>query len=66
MIASMADRHDRFAGSTTPSFRAMGWPDATAAAQLFAAMTAEIAIRELDAGRRLPGPRRVLRRFLAS
>jgi AcrR family transcriptional regulator len=63
---SMADRHDRFAGQTIPSFKAMGWPDSTAAAQLFAAMTAEIAIRELDAGRRLPGPRRILRRFLAS
>jgi AcrR family transcriptional regulator len=63
---SMADRHDRFASQTTPSFKAMGWPDTSAAAQLFAAMTAEIAIRELDAGRRLPGPRRILRRFLAS
>jgi hypothetical protein len=62
----MAGRHDHFASQTTPSFRAMGWSDATAAAQLFAAMTAEIAIRELEAGRRLPGPRRILRRFLAS
>jgi DNA-binding transcriptional regulator YhcF (GntR family) len=42
----------------------MGWPDARAAAQLFSAMTAEIAIRELDAGRRLPAARRSLRRFL--
>jgi TetR/AcrR family transcriptional regulator, transcriptional repressor for nem operon len=63
---SMAHRHDRFARQTIPSFKAMGWPDASAAAQLFAAMTAEIAIRELDAGRRLPAPRRILRRFLAS
>jgi AcrR family transcriptional regulator len=63
---SMAARHDRFATQAIPSFKAMGWSDATAAAQLFAAMTSEIAIRELDAGRRLPGPRRVLRRFLAS
>src|SRR5262249_8329759 len=63
---SMADRHDRSAGQAIPRFKGMGWPDATAAAQLFAAMTAEVAIRELDAGRRLPGPRRVLRRFLAS
>ena len=42
----------------------MGWPDARAAAQLLAAMTSEIAIRELEAGRRLPGARRSLRRFL--
>jgi TetR/AcrR family transcriptional repressor of nem operon len=47
-----------------PSFRAMGWPDATAASHLLAAMTAEIAIRELEAGRRLPASRRSLRRFL--
>jgi hypothetical protein len=30
------------------------------------AMTAEIAIRELDAGRRLPAARRSLRRFLGA
>ena len=47
-----------------PSIRAMGWPEATAAAQLLAAMTSEIAIRELEAGRRLPAARRSLRRFL--
>ena len=50
----MAARHERFAGSAIPSFKAMGWPDAPAASQLLAAMTAEIAIRELEAGRRLP------------
>jgi TetR/AcrR family transcriptional repressor of nem operon len=61
---SMAERHDRFTAAAVPSFRAMGWPDAKAASQLLAAMTAEIAIRELDAGRRLPAARRSLRRFL--
>lgn len=61
----MAKRHERFAATAVPSFRAMGWPDATAAAQLTAAMTAEIALRELEAGRRLPPARRALRRFLA-
>jgi AcrR family transcriptional regulator len=64
--ASMAARHERFAASAVPSFKAMGWPDAAAASQLLAAMTAEIAIRELDAGRRLPAARRSLRRFLGS
>jgi len=61
---SMSARHERFAASAVPSFKAMGWPDAKAASQLLAAMTAEIAIRELDANRRLPAPRRSLRRFL--
>lgn len=64
--AAMSDRHERFAASAVPSFKAMGWPDATAASHLLAAMTAEIAIRELDAGRRLPAARRSLRRFLAT
>lgn len=65
LAASMSARHERFAASAVPSFKAMGWPDATAASHLLAAMTAEIAIRELDAGRRLPTARRSLRRFLA-
>ena len=60
----MSARHERFAASAIPSFKAMGWPDAKAASQLLAAMTAEIAIRELEAGRRLAAARRSLRRFL--
>jgi AcrR family transcriptional regulator len=62
----MSKRHERFAAGAVPSFKAMDWPDATAASQLLAAMTAEIAIRELDAGRRLPAQRRTLRRFLGA
>lgn len=64
LASSMSARHERFAAAAIPSFRAMAWPDARAAAQLLAAMTAEIAIRELDAGRKLPAARRTLRRFL--
>jgi AcrR family transcriptional regulator len=66
LSASMAKRHEAFAATAVPSLRAMGWPDAPAAAQLVAAMTAEIAVRELDAGRRLPSARRSLRRFLGT
>jgi len=65
LAASMSARHERFAASAIPSFKAMGWPDVAAASHLLAAMTAEIAIRELDAGRRLPAARRSLRRFLS-
>ncbi len=64
LTPAMAARHDRASASAVPSFRAMAWPDARAAAQLFSAMTSELAIRELDAGRRLPAARRALRRFL--
>ena len=60
----MSARHERFAATAVPSFEAMGWRDATASSHLFAAIIAEIAIRELDAGRRLPSARRSLRRFL--
>ncbi len=64
LTASMSARHDRFAAAAAPSFKAMGWPDVSAASQLLAAMTSEIAIRELEAGRRLPAARRSLRRYL--
>ena len=66
LMTSMAARHDRFAATAIPSFKAMGWPDAAAASQLLAAMTNEIAIRELEAGRKLPAARRSLRRFLGA
>jgi AcrR family transcriptional regulator len=66
LTGSMSARHERFASSAVPSFRAMDWPDASAAAQLLAAMTSEIAIRELEAGRRLLAARRSLRRFLGA
>ena len=64
LTAAMAARQERFAAAAAPSFKAMGWPDAKAASQLLAAMTSEIAIRELEARRRLPAARRSLRRFL--
>jgi TetR/AcrR family transcriptional regulator, transcriptional repressor for nem operon len=64
LTSSLSARHERFAASAVPSFRAMGWPDARAAAQLLAAMTSEIAIRELEAGKKLPSARRALRRFV--
>ena len=64
LVSSMAARHERFASTAIPDLKAMGWPDATAASHLLAAMTQEISIREFDARRRLPAPRRALRRFL--
>jgi TetR/AcrR family transcriptional repressor of nem operon len=64
LTASMSERHEQAAAAAVPSFKAMGWRDATTAAQLFAAMTSEVALRELEAGRRLPAARRTLRRFL--
>lgn len=64
LSAPMAARHESFAAAAIPSFKALGWPDARAAAQLLAAMVTEIALRELDAGRRVPASRRALRHYL--
>lgn len=66
LTGSMSARHELFAAASIPSFRAMKWGDAPTAAQLFAALTAEIAIREMEAGRRVPAARRTLRRFLGA
>jgi len=63
---AMSQRVDRFTRTAAPSFKAMGWPDAAASAQLFSAMTSEISGREFDAGRRLAAPRRALRHFLGA
>jgi hypothetical protein len=62
----MSARHERAAAATIPSLKAMGWSDPKAASLLLAAMTAEIAILELGAGRRQPSARRALRRFLGA
>ncbi|WCB92797.1 hypothetical protein DSM104299_01496 [Baekduia alba] len=66
LSSMMSGRQERFAVMATSSFKAMGWRDAAAAAQLLSAMTQEIAVREFDAGRRLPPARRALRRFLGA
>lgn len=63
---AMLRRQRRTAVAATPSFRAMGWPDAPAAARLFLAMTSEVAIQEMQAGSRVPSARRALRHFLGS
>jgi TetR/AcrR family transcriptional regulator, transcriptional repressor for nem operon len=62
--ASMAARRERLAAAGVADLKAMGWRDATAAAQLIAAMTREISALEFDAGKPLPASRRALKRFL--
>jgi AcrR family transcriptional regulator len=63
---AMTARRERAELALVPSFRAMGWPDARAAAHLLSAMTNEIAVREMEARRRLPPARRTLARFLGA
>ena len=64
LTSRIATRGDVFASAAVPSFKAMGWRDATYAARLFVAMTSEVALQELAAGKRLPAARRTLARFL--
>jgi AcrR family transcriptional regulator len=64
LTATMLERQERFSAASIPSFKSMRWPDPRTASLLFAAMTSEIAIRELDAKRRLPAARRALRAFI--
>ena len=61
---SMEARRERLVAAGVADLEAMGWDDAEAAAQLLGAMTREISALEFDAGRRLPAPRRALKRFL--
>ncbi|HEY1818875.1 MAG TPA: helix-turn-helix domain-containing protein [Trebonia sp.] len=60
----MEARRERLVAAGVADLEAMGWDDAQAAAQLLGAMTREISALEFDAGRRLPAPRRALKRFL--
>jgi TetR/AcrR family transcriptional regulator, transcriptional repressor for nem operon len=64
VLSSMEARRERLAAAGVADVQAMGLDDAEAAAQLLAAMTREISALEFDAGRRLPAPRRALKRFL--
>ncbi|MGB2710908.1 MAG: TetR/AcrR family transcriptional regulator [Conexibacter sp.] len=63
-LSAAVSREQLFAALSESSFRAIGWRDAKVAARLFVRMTAEAALLELEAGRRVPAVRRTLARFL--
>ena len=50
----VAASNDRFARGARPDFEALGFSNPLESARLFVAMTAEVALLELDAGRRRP------------
>lgn len=66
LTTRIASRGASFTAGAEPSFRAMGWRDEAYAARLYVAMTSEVALLELAAGRRIPAARRTLTRFLDS
>jgi AcrR family transcriptional regulator len=63
LTTTMREREEMFALLAEPSLRAMGVAPAPVAARLFVAITSEAALIELEAGRRVPGARRTIRRL---
>lgn len=61
---AVADANDRFARGIEADLAAIGATHAREAAQLFVAMAADVALRELDAGGALPALRAALLAYL--
>jgi AcrR family transcriptional regulator len=66
LSTTMEQRHEMFAKLAEPALRAVGVATPRVAARLFVALTAETALMELEAGKRIPGARAMLRAFTAS
>jgi TetR/AcrR family transcriptional regulator, transcriptional repressor for nem operon len=64
LTTTIAEREALFARLAEPSIRAIGWPDAKPTARLLVAMTFEVALIELEQGRRSAPARRALGRFM--
>jgi AcrR family transcriptional regulator len=64
LTTTMREREEMFSRLAEPSLRAMGITPAPTAARLFVAMTSEAALIELEAGRRVPGARKTIRKSL--
>ena len=63
---SMNSRLQGFAEAAAPSLKAIGWREPKVAARLMVAMTSEVALMELEAGKRVPAARRSLYAFIES
>lgn len=64
VAGEVAARTAVFAAQAEPDLLAMGWPDAQSTARLVIAMSAELSLVELAAGKRDPQGRRVLWQLL--
>jgi hypothetical protein len=62
----MEDREALFAQLAQPSMRAIGMTPAHISARLIVALTAEAALIEMEAGRRVPGARKAIRALLGA
>jgi AcrR family transcriptional regulator len=65
-IATADTANDGFASLVERNLKAMGWPATRISARLIVAMAAEVALAELEAGRRQPAARDALRRMIAA
>jgi TetR/AcrR family transcriptional repressor of nem operon len=64
LTTTMAQREAMFALLAEPSMRAIGMTPASVTARLVVALTSEAALLELEAGRKVAGARRAVRRML--
>lgn len=64
MVEQVLRTNDAFGRMLKGELAAAGWAEAASAARLFVAMVAEIALAELESGKRQMGLRRQLWRFL--
>jgi AcrR family transcriptional regulator len=65
LTTTMEEREELFARLAEPSWRAAGVPSPRVAARLGVAMTSEAALIELEAGRKVPSARRMVRELAA-
>jgi TetR/AcrR family transcriptional regulator, transcriptional repressor for nem operon len=63
LTTTMEERHTMFARLAEPSLRAAGVPVPRVGARLFVALTSEAALVELEAGKRVPAARAMVRAF---
>jgi TetR/AcrR family transcriptional repressor of nem operon len=64
LTTTMEEREELFTRLSEPNFKAMGAANPRVAARLSVAMTSEIALIELEAGRRVSAARKTLRQFV--
>jgi AcrR family transcriptional regulator len=64
LTTTMGEREALFARLSEPNYKAMGASNPRVTARLSVAMTSEVALIELEAGRRVSAARRTLRQFV--
>ncbi len=66
LTTTMEDREALFAQLAEPSMRAIGMMPTRISARLIVALTSEVALIEMEAGRKVPGARKSIRTLLGA